>query len=112
MEIKMEASVNEPRPLSMDGEWSPCVNNRADRAEADRKERISWAEQQKANRKAVRRARRLLYGVMIGLALIVFGGVAMNYVEGFPLPAATAIAIVGVAAYMFTIGWIIGHRTR
>ena len=112
MSEKMEAFMNEPRPLSMDGEWSPCVDNRADRAEADRKKRISWAEQQKANRKAERRARRILYGIMVGLGLIVFGGVCMNYVEGFPFPAATAIAIVGVAAYMFTVGWVIGHRTR
>lgn len=109
---KMEEFVKEPRPLSMDGEWSTCVNNRADRAEADRKERISWTEQQKAKRKAVKRAKWIMFGFMFGLALIVFGGVAMNYVKGFPFPMAVGLTILGVAAYMFTVGWVIGRRTR
>lgn len=112
METKMEELVIEPRPLSMDGEWSPCVDNRADRAEADRKKRISWAEQQKAHRKEVQRARRISFWILFGLAMILAGGIAMNYVEGFPFPMAVGLAILGVAAYMFTLGWIIGHRTR
>lgn len=109
---KMEELVIESKPLDMTGGWDEQVNGKADKVEGNRKARISWAEQQKARKVAERRARRLMYSIMLGLALIVAGGITMNYVEGFPFPFAVGLATLGVAVYMFAIGWILGHKAR
>lgn len=132
MSEKMEAFVNEPRPLSIDGEWSPCVDNRADKAKEARKKQevqaenertmrlaeearnrqAAWEEEQRAKARAKKRAHWILFLTMFGLALILVGGIAMNYIEGFAFPVAVALAIIGVAAYMFALGWIYGGISR
>ena len=132
METKMEEFVNESRPLNMTGGWDEQVNGRADAAEEARKQQAAWAEEERTRRlaeearkrqaaweeeqrakvRAQKRARWISFWILFGLAMILAGGIAMNYVEGFPFPMAVGLAILGVAAYMFTLGWIIGHKAR
>lgn len=127
-----EIITMESRPLNMTGGWDQQVNGRADkaeevrkqqaeraaemrskeRAEEARKRHTAWEEELKAKKLAEKRARWIHFGIMLGLALIVYGGVAMNYVAGFPFPTAVGIAILGVAAYMFALGWLLGHKAR
>lgn len=112
MENKMEELVMEPRPLNTTGGWETQVNGKADEVEADGRRRISWAEQQKANRRAEKRARRAMNAMAMALALIVAGGVYMNYVDGFPIWIAASVSVGGMAILSFVIGWIFGHRCR
>ena len=111
METMKELNM-ETCPLSMDAEWCPLVNSRADRAEEKRKQRLNWAEQQKANRKTERRVRRAMNAVALALALITGGGIYLNYVEECPVWIAVSVAVGGVTILAFVLGWIFGHRAR
>ena len=111
METMNEKNM-ETCPLSMDAEWCPLVNNRADKAEEDRRKHSNWLEQQEAKRRAELRAQRIMRVLAMALALIVAGGIGMNYVEGFPMWIAVSIAGGGMAIYCFVIGWLFGNRAR
>ena len=93
-------------------EWDTQVNGRADKADEDRQKKLSWAQQQKANRQAEKRARRAMNAVAVALALIAAGGIYLNYVEGFPVWIAASVAVSGIAILAFVIGWICGHQAR
>lgn len=109
---KMEELVMEPRPLDTTGGWEKQVNGHHAKKVADGQKKISWAEQQKANRRAEKRANRAMNAVALGLALIVAGGVYLNYVDGFPIWVAASVSVCGMAIFSFVIGWICGHRCR
>ena len=81
-------------------------------AEEARKRQAAWEEERKSKARAQKRARWILFLTVFGLALILADGVAMNYIEGFPFPMAVALAIIGVASYMFALGWICGRIFR
>lgn len=126
-ELNMEAC-----PLSMDAEWCPLVNSRADKAEENRQKQIeqaqtlkekrmaeearqrqaAWEEEQKARELAEKRARRFMSAFAMALALIVAGGVGLNFIDGFPMWIATSVAVSGMVIYGFVIGWLFGHRAR
>ena len=109
---KMENFVNESRPLDISGGWEKQVNGRADEIEAEGRRRISWAEQQEANRRATQRIHRLMSLFALAVALIIAGGVYLNYVDGFPLPVAAGVAVAGNSLFMFLVGWLFGHKAR
>lgn len=104
--------VASPRPLNMTGDWDEQVNGRADRAEHDRNQQIIRNNQQIAIDKARKRANWILAGIMVGLALIVVGGCSLNYIRVIPAEVSISVAIIGVAAYMFSLGYVLGHRRR
>lgn len=126
-EMNMEAC-----PLSMDAEWCPLVNSRADKAEENRQKQIeqeqtlkekrmaeearqrqaAWEEEQKARELTEKRARRFMSAFALALALIVAGGVGLNFIDGFPMWIAISVAVSGMVIYGFVIGWLFGHRAR
>ena len=112
MENNTDATKMEACPLNMDAEWCPFVNERADKAEQSRQKKVSWAEQQKAKRLAERRARRFMSAFALAVALIVAGAIGLNYVDGFPVWLAAAVAMGGMTIYSFVVGWLFGHRAR
>lgn len=109
---KMENFVKESRPLDTCGGWEKQVNSRADEVEAEGRRRLSWAEQQEANHRAAQRIRRLMSLFALAVALVVAGGVYLNYVDGFPVGIAVCIVVFGNSLLMFLIGWIFGHKAR
>lgn len=111
-ETKMLELIIEPKPLNMDGGWDAQVNGRADRAEEDRIKKLRWEDQQKAYRRARRRFNVILAGLMVGLALIAAGGVALNYIPAVPTDVAISVAIIGISAFMFTLGVVVGYQIR
>ena len=127
MEKKMEELKNTSRPLDNNGGWETQVNGRADekkaeeqrriiswaeQQKAEEQRRISWAEQQKAKHIAEKRIRRIMNLIAFALALIVGGGIYLNYVEGFPIYIAAAIIVIGNSLLWFVLGWIFGHKER
>lgn len=129
---KMEELVIESQPADKENAFGPQVEINAqraaeerkrqaakaeemrakERADEARKRQAAWEEEQRVKKLAEKRAKRILFGIMFGLALILIGGVAMNYIEDFSFPVAVAFSIVGVAAYTFALGWIVGHNAR
>lgn len=131
METMKEMNL-EACPLSMDAEWCPLVNSRADKAEENRQKQIEreqtlkekrmaeearqrqlkWQEEQEAKRRTERRTRLAMNAVTVALALILAGGIILNYVDGFPIWVSCSMAVGGIAILEFVIGWICGHRAR
>lgn len=109
---KMENFVKESRPLDISGGWEKQVNGRADEVEAQGRRQMSWAEQQEANRRAAQRIQRLMSLFALAVALIVAGGVYLNYVDGFPIDIAVCIVAFGNSLLMFLVGWLFGHQAR
>lgn len=109
---KMENFVNESRPLDTCGGWEKQVNGRADEVEAEGRRQMTWAEQQEANRRAAQRIQRIMSLLALAVALIVAGGVYLNYVDGFPVWIAASVAVTGIAMLFFVVGWIFGHKSR
>ena len=109
---KMEKLVIESRPQDSNDGWEQQVNGNADRAEETRQKRIAMAEKREAVRLIEKRARRFMNAVAFALALIISGGVYLNYVDGFPVWIAASVAVGGIAILAFVIGWICGHRAR
>ena len=132
MENNMEELVIETQPTDKEDAFAPEVERNAQRAKIERlrreaqeeemrarerseearKRQLAWEEQQKAARRAEKRARRAMNATAFGLALIVAGSVYLNYVDGFPIWISASVSVGGMAILSFLLGWIFGHRAR
>lgn len=109
---KTEKIEKESRPLDNNGGWETQVNGRADEKKAEEQRHIRWEEQQRAKHLREKRISRIMNLIVFALALIVGGGIYLNYVEGFPIYIAAAIIVIGNSLLWFVLGWIFGHKER
>ena len=109
---KMEDLVIEPRPLDASGGWDQQVNGKARRLDESREMEHKYWAKEAARRKAERRIRRIMNAIAFALALVIVGGVYLNYVEGFPIWIAASVTVTGIALLFFVIGWLFGRRSR
>ena len=109
---KMEELKPTPRTLSLDDGWDQQVNGKAKRTDDQLEMEKKYKAEQEARRQAEKRAVRTLRMITLGFALILAGGVYMNWVEGSPMWISIAATVAGAGLFCFTLGILVGRNQR
>lgn len=110
--MEMEPLVFEPRELNLNDGWEPEVNGKAKRTD-DRLEREKkQAAEKEKQRRAMKRAKGILWLFFVGFGLLAACGVYLGYTEEVPMGISVAVIMAYVALLSYTAGFLGGRKKR
>ena len=100
------------RSLNMNDGWEDLVNTNADRVSFEMEDQERMEDMRNYKRQQEAKGRRTVYGVLIGLLLVLIGCFGLNHIQIIPAWITLAIVQIGMIVYSFTFGWFAGSGRK